>query len=327
MDPTIKDTYDIDPFSVPVMETNFSIMFVSIGLSCFIWQATQSGWLFYKSRKIIFGLVFSQTILGIAVTIVTLLTSLVPVDCTFRLLFSVIGVNLGDISLQFILLWKAYLGNNRSKIILYVGITPLIGIFAFIALNITIGRSETYFLEGVCATVYPDYIVVVKAVLDFFSNIFLSACFLLVIYRHYRVLGSGIQRTLIKEGLIYCFGVCISNIATGICMFYRVLGGSTPVLYTIDWYLASYLIIKQLKYGRNTDDEDEENIEFDEEDMRITQFSNQDLELSSININNNQRDIPYNDEKYMYSPTTTSPTITTPTSSYPNDHHYYKQKL
>ncbi|CAO3643795.1 unnamed protein product [Cunninghamella echinulata] len=188
-----------------MLEMNFSIMFVSIGLSCFIWQAFESGWLFYKARKAIFGLVFSQTILGIAVTIVTLLTSLIPINCTFRLLFSVIGVNLGDISLQFILLWKAYLGNNRSKIILYIGITPLIGILSFIALNITVGKSETFYLEGVCATIYPDYIVIVKAVLDFFSNTFLSGCFLLVIYRHYCVLGSSIQKTLIKEGLIYWY--------------------------------------------------------------------------------------------------------------------------
>lgn len=58
--------------------------------------------------------------------------------------------------------------------------------------------------------------------------------------------------------------------------------------------------------------------------MRITQFSNQELEASSININK-QVVVTYADEKHIYSPTTTSPTITSSTS-YPND-HYYKQKL
>ncbi|CAO3643791.1 unnamed protein product [Cunninghamella echinulata] len=121
------------------------------------------------------------------------------------------------------------------------------------------------------------------------------------------------------------FGACISNIVTGICMFYRIIGGSTPILYTIDWYLASYLIIKQLKYGRNTnddDDDDDEDIEYDEEDMRITQFSHQEM-TSSIN-NNNDDQVLYTNEKAIYSPTMTSPTINS--TSYPND-HFYKQKL
>jgi hypothetical protein len=64
-------------------ETAFSIMFVSIGMSCFIWQSITAGWMFYKARKPILGIVFAQATLGIVVTFVTLLTSLVDVDCTF----------------------------------------------------------------------------------------------------------------------------------------------------------------------------------------------------------------------------------------------------
>ncbi|KAI8330974.1 hypothetical protein BC941DRAFT_328544, partial [Chlamydoabsidia padenii] len=214
-------------------ETTFSIMVVSIGMSCFIWQAFESGWMVLKIRKPVHAVVFAQTLLGIVVTFVTLLTSVVDVDCTFRLYFSVIGVNIADIALQAILLWKAFLGNNRSKLVLLIGTIPLLGIVSFIGLNITTGKSNSYFQEGACATDYPTYIVIVKATLDFCSNTFLSACFLFVIYRHYRVLGS-------------------------------ILGGFTPVLYTIDWYLASYLIIKQLKNSRSSNDE--EDTEFDEED-------------------------------------------------------------
>lgn len=67
---------------IPTM-TAFSIMFVSIGMSCFIWQAMTAGQMFYKARKPILGLVFAQATLGIVVTFVTLLTSLTTVDCTF----------------------------------------------------------------------------------------------------------------------------------------------------------------------------------------------------------------------------------------------------
>lgn len=60
------------------------------------------------------------------------------------------------------------------------------------------------------------YIVITKAALDFTSNTFLSWCFLLVIYRHYKVLGSSVQRTLIKEGLIY-WQVTFFLISLSIC--------------------------------------------------------------------------------------------------------------
>lgn len=64
-------------------ETAFSIMFVSVGMACFIWQVMTSGEMFYKTRKPIVGIVFVQASLGVIVTFVTLLTSLVNIDCTF----------------------------------------------------------------------------------------------------------------------------------------------------------------------------------------------------------------------------------------------------
>ncbi|KAL0135068.1 hypothetical protein V8B55DRAFT_1571292 [Mucor lusitanicus] len=265
--------------SIPTM-TAFSIMFVSIGMSCFIWQSITAGQMFYKARKPIVGLVFAQATLGIVVTFVTLLTSLTPdIDCTFRLLFSVVGVNVADISLQFVLLWKAYLGNNRSKIILGVGCIPLLAIAAFIIANMTFGRSISEQGVGLCDTDYPTYIVIAKAAIDCTSNTFLSGCFVLVIYRHYRILGSSIQKTLITEGLIYCFGVCLSNILTGILMAKTVLGGSTPILYTIDWYLASYLIIKQLrsrhKHAGLKEEEDDDEEEDDSSSSIASKCDNQ----------------------------------------------------
>lgn len=64
-------------------ETAFSIMFVTAGMVCFIWQVMTSGEMFYKTRKPIVAIVFAQATLGVIVTFVTLLTSLVYVDCTF----------------------------------------------------------------------------------------------------------------------------------------------------------------------------------------------------------------------------------------------------
>ncbi|CAO3643008.1 unnamed protein product [Mucor hiemalis] len=275
-------------------ETAFSIMFVSVGMSCFIWQSMTAGWMFYKARKPVIGIVFFQAVLGVVVTFVTLLTSLIEIDCTFRLLFSVLGVNIGDISLQFVLLWKAYLGNNRSKVILVVGSIPILAIAVFICVNMTFGKSKTFTGVGLCTTEYPLYIVITKAAIDCSANTFLSGCFLLVIYRHYRILGSSIQKTLITEGLIYCFGVCFSNILTGILLTKNVIGGSTPILYTIDWYLASYLIIKQLRQ-RNIPIKKEENEENEEDAKTIKSLESLDERKDPEELRDHKNDITNND--------------------------------
>lgn len=67
---------------IPVMSA-FSIMFVSIGFSCFVWQALTAAWMYYQSKKPIVALVAFQAIFGVIVTFVTLLASLIDVDCTF----------------------------------------------------------------------------------------------------------------------------------------------------------------------------------------------------------------------------------------------------
>ncbi|KAI8378841.1 hypothetical protein EDC96DRAFT_604502 [Choanephora cucurbitarum] len=264
----MSESSQSDTSEIPVA-TAFSIMFVTVGLCCFVWQTLTAGEMLYQNRKPIIGIVFFQALLGVITTLITLLTSINLISCEFRLYFSIVGVNVGDISLQFVLLWKAYLGNNRSKPILFVGMLPIIGIIVFIFINLTIGRSRTDPLLGICSTSYAVYIVVVKAVIDCSSNAFLSACFILVIYKHYRVLGSSIQKTLLTEGLIYCFGVCFSNIVTGILLAMAVLGGDSPILYTIDWYLASYLIIKQLRQRDNKLNSEEHEDEDEEEEISV----------------------------------------------------------
>jgi hypothetical protein len=78
---TTSDSNTVD--ATLTRDTAFSIMFVTIGMCCFMWQSITTGWMFYKGRKPIVGLVFAQATLGVAVTIVTMLTSLIHVDCVF----------------------------------------------------------------------------------------------------------------------------------------------------------------------------------------------------------------------------------------------------
>ncbi|KAH8548695.1 hypothetical protein BGW37DRAFT_505957 [Umbelopsis sp. PMI_123] len=232
--------------SLSQTDAAFSIMFVSVCLSCFVWQIIYLAQLLRHSLKPIYIMMLAQAVGGCICAFVTLLTSLVPMSCDFRLNFSIVTVNLGDIAIQTVLLWKAYICYDRSQRLLVVGSLPLFGILIFIVLNCTVGRSSTYFIDGVCTTFYPTWIVAVKAALDFTSNLFLSLCFLRVIYRHYQVLGSSLQKALLKDGIIYCIGAILSNLICGVLLIVKVLGGLTPILYTLDCtYLVISLILGQ----------------------------------------------------------------------------------
>lgn len=42
-----------------------------------------------------------------------------------------------------------------------------------------------------------------KLGLDISSNVFLSIAFLMVIYRHYRIFGNSLHKTLLSGGIIF----------------------------------------------------------------------------------------------------------------------------
>jgi hypothetical protein len=61
----------------------FSIMFVSVCMSCFVWQTIHLGLLLRHSFKPIYIAMFVQALGGCICAFVTLLTSLVPMSCDF----------------------------------------------------------------------------------------------------------------------------------------------------------------------------------------------------------------------------------------------------
>lgn len=64
-------------------EAAFSIMFVSVCMSCFVWQIIYLGLLLRHALKPLYVLMFAQAITGCICAFVTLLTSLIPVSCNF----------------------------------------------------------------------------------------------------------------------------------------------------------------------------------------------------------------------------------------------------
>jgi hypothetical protein len=61
----------------------FSIMFVSVCMTCFVWQIVYLGLLLRQSFKPLYILMFIQAVGGCICAFVTLLTSLISVSCNF----------------------------------------------------------------------------------------------------------------------------------------------------------------------------------------------------------------------------------------------------
>ncbi|KAI8098420.1 uncharacterized protein B0P05DRAFT_10548 [Gilbertella persicaria] len=87
----------------------------------------------------------------------------------------------------------------------------------------------------------------------------------MVIHRHYRICGNSLHKSLLSSGIIFSVGVIGSNIITAILISCRVMGGLSADLYSFDWVITSYLLIKQFSqktHGtksttNNDEDEDE----------------------------------------------------------------------
>lgn len=83
-DPTVNNcTQDVADLPKSVTEGAFSIMFVSVCMSCFVWQIIHLGLLLRHSLKPLYILMFIQALGGCVCAFVTLLTSLIPVSCNF----------------------------------------------------------------------------------------------------------------------------------------------------------------------------------------------------------------------------------------------------
>lgn len=212
--------------------------------------------------------------------------------------------------------------------------------------------------------VTANRIVVIKSTLDFTSNAFLSACFILVIYRHYRILGSSVQKSLIRDGLIYWYvwsggsffilitscrdmkfnvtylfmpgflvSVCVCPTSLRDCCLSFACWAKVQLFCTRSTvsfkihiptcaltcneyagYLASYLIIKQLRCGHKIEDDDDD----DDQRSSISQLEGGQSDtgrpvfpsLSKLMDESQTRD-----EKHRFEDGNRSPTLRNPSSS------------
>ncbi|KAI8098736.1 uncharacterized protein BX664DRAFT_381413 [Halteromyces radiatus] len=243
------------------MESQYTLVYMAICLTCTAWQIMTAISLIWKSRKWLHAVVLLNVCLAFFVILCSLLNPLTSVSCEFRYWVSIICVNLGGCCIQSILLYKAYICHNRRKWLLVLGSFINTGYVALIFLYATIGKVDSHrdFI-GNCVLNNLEWPALAKLSLDISSNLFLTFAFLSVIRRHYRMLGNDIHKFLFSNSMMFSIGVVASNILTAILISCRAVGGLSADLYSFDWVITGYLLIKQFtmdtKMKKEEDDDD-----------------------------------------------------------------------
>ncbi|KAI7881116.1 hypothetical protein K492DRAFT_161910 [Lichtheimia hyalospora FSU 10163] len=237
----------------------YTLVYMSICLTCVIWQIMNAVILVHRSRKLLHFAVLAEVLLAFIVILCSLLNPLADLSCDVRYWVSIIAVNLGGCCIQSILLYKAYICYDHAKWLLWLGSFINCGYLALIFLYATLGKVPSYRDEmGNCLIENLEWPAIAKLGLDIASNAFLSVAFLMVIYRHYRLFGNSLHKSLMASGIIFSVGVIASNIVTGILIACKAMGGLSADLYSFDWVITGYLLIKQFKRDKVKSNENDQ---------------------------------------------------------------------
>ncbi|CAO3677511.1 unnamed protein product [Umbelopsis vinacea] len=174
-------------------------------------------------------------------------------NCDVRYWVSIVTVNLGGICIQSVLLYKAFVCNERARWLLGIGAVAQCGYIVLIFLDATAGKVTSIQdpITGMCQLENKLWPALAKIGVDILSNAILSFAFLRVVYRQYKVFGNSLYKSLLSNGIIFSIGVILSNLIVGILIASRVAGALSSDLYAFDWIITSYLLIKQFRRDHN----------------------------------------------------------------------------
>ncbi|KAI8141608.1 hypothetical protein BJV82DRAFT_714826 [Fennellomyces sp. T-0311] len=232
-------------------QASYTLVYMSICITCVVWQIINAAMLVRRSRKILHFAVLFEVLLAFIVILCSLLNPLTNLSCEVRYWVSIIAVNLAGCCIQSILLYKAYICYDKAKWLLCLGSFINLGYIALIFLYATIAKVPTYKDPMV------EWPALAKLGIDILSNAFLSIAFLMVIHRHYRLFNNSLHKSLLASGTLFSVGVIASNIITGILIACRAMGGLSADLYSFDWVITGYLLIKQFKSDKKREDKDD----------------------------------------------------------------------
>ncbi|RKP06530.1 hypothetical protein THASP1DRAFT_31660 [Thamnocephalis sphaerospora] len=186
-----------------------------------------------------------QAAVGLGINIINVITKVSswPI-CRHQIYVDAVGLCIGRITINALLLSKAYYSNGKSKRLLIAGIIAMIPEPA--TAYVLMGMSEYEVTDtGSCSIRYPEWFPWMYSGLDVPIHAVFSFAFILVVVRQYRALGSGAWAELRRDSIVYLAGIVIFKLFMLIVVASRVAGDATATIGLVEWVICSCLIVHQ----------------------------------------------------------------------------------
>ncbi|RKP07591.1 hypothetical protein THASP1DRAFT_24290 [Thamnocephalis sphaerospora] len=123
---------------------------------------------------------------------------------------------------------------------------PLMSLSTFLPLVVILQKVKVLMTTDYgCSADVPAYYPWLRLGLDLPINLLFSTAFLHVVISNYTRHRSMAWKELSRDGVMYMLFTAILNIVSAIVIASQLLKGYSQYVYTLEWYLSSYIIIAQ----------------------------------------------------------------------------------
>jgi hypothetical protein len=188
---------------------------------------------------------FIQALAGLLVNLINTVTKISswPI-CRHQIQIDAVGLAIGRMTINALLLSKAYYANGKNKKMLAFGIIAILPEPA--TAYVLMALSEYAVTPtGSCSIYYPDWFPWMYSALDVPIHTIFSIAFISVVIRQYRALGSGAWNELRKNSVTFLAGIVVFKIFMLVLVASKLAGDATATLGLIEWVVCSCLIVHQ----------------------------------------------------------------------------------
>ncbi|KAI9592319.1 hypothetical protein BDF19DRAFT_416409 [Syncephalis fuscata] len=187
----------------------------------------------------------AQALTGTIVNLINLINKISSwPTCRHQMYVDAVGLSIGRMSINALLLAKAYYVNGKDRRLLIIGCLAMLP-EPSIAYIIIAQCQYAVTAVGSCSLLYPAWFPWVYSALDVPIHIVFSAAFIFVVVRQYRLLGLAAWEKLQNDSITYLLGIVVFKIIMLLIVASRVAGDATATLALVEWVICSLLVIKQ----------------------------------------------------------------------------------
>ncbi|KAI8049209.1 hypothetical protein BDF22DRAFT_657857 [Syncephalis plumigaleata] len=200
---------------------------------------------FKRSHKVSSWCCLVNTLTGIFYVAGAALTHHMPYgpSCRTVVWAAIIGMTIATMSMNTLLLERAYLAHQRSRFLLIFGVLLIIPAPTLIY-RAWLEVVATFSPSSGCYAKYPASFPSFRLLIDLPPNLVFTCAFVMVIYQHYQRFGDRCWKRLARDGVVTMLLVVISNLICMLCNVFSTFGEMSDVLFIVDWAVTSTLAVE-----------------------------------------------------------------------------------